>query len=158
MFLSSLTKMFDQHRERMESVMSKESLCAAYDTLAVENLDVISIDRDCALELREILVKQYESPIGSTRLRGHGWTTAHIKSHMLRFLQQKLQAASHILRAALEQPEDRAVLHDENDLLHHDDLHLQDEKVQDADEKVQNLEQQYNEEQLGFDLHALQTD
>jgi len=101
MFRSALQELFTQQRQRLECVVDKTNVDTAFQKLEEMGLDIVSIDRDCCTELQTILNKRYDDPIGSNRLNGMGWTSAHVNDHMKRFLQSKMQSAGHFLRQFL---------------------------------------------------------
>jgi DNA-binding NarL/FixJ family response regulator len=101
MFRSALQELFIQQRQRLECVVEKSNVDTAFKKLEEMGLDIVSIDRDCCTELQTILNKRYDDPIGSNRLNGLGWTSAHVNDHMKRFLQSKMQSAGQFLRQFL---------------------------------------------------------
>jgi len=103
MFRTALQELFSQQRQRLECVVHPEKVNEAFQKLEQMGLDVDSIDKDCCSELLTILNKRYDDPIGSNRLNGHGWTTAHVNDHMKRFLCTKIQSAGNYLRQQLIQ-------------------------------------------------------
>ena len=124
MFQEAIQELFEQHRLRLEASMDKPEdtlrIAQAFADLDLKELGPRHIDRVCTEELKMVLTKQYEKPIGSTRLLGHGWTTAHILDHMKRFLEAKLTAAGHHLRqlcANQEEPQAEQELFFELDTL-----------------------------------------
>ena len=131
MFRIALQELFTQQRQRLECVKDTKKVQEAFQKLEEMGLDVETIDKDCCSELQTILNKRYDDPIGSNRLNGLGWTSAHINDHMKRFFQAKIQSAGQFLRQTLIS----------NDLADTDD-HL------DADDHL---------DDLAFDLHALKS-
>ena len=101
MFRNALQELFTQQRARLECVVDRAHVDVAFEKLEDMGLDIKSIDRDCCSELQTILNKRYDDPIGSNRLNGFGWTSAHVNDHMKRFLHSKMQSAGHFLRQYL---------------------------------------------------------
>jgi len=99
MFRDALEMLFDQQRERLSMVLGLDVVLLAFKDLETQGYDVVSLDRDCAEELKSIISKTYDRPIGSSRLDGFGWTPAHVKEHMRRFLHTKMMHISEVLRS-----------------------------------------------------------
>ena len=113
MFRAALDELFEQQRVRLTTVAGPERVASAFAALAGMNLDAESIDKRCCLELQQILTKKYEDPIASSRLAGYGWTTAHVKDHMRRFLQSRVQHAGQVMRS---------YINGDHDDLEHDEM------------------------------------
>ena len=99
MFRTALDELFQQQRQRLATVAGTERVTAAFEALTAMNLDAEAIDKRCCVELQQILGKKYDDPIASSRLAGYGWTTAHVKDHMRRFLQSRIQHAGQVMRS-----------------------------------------------------------
>ena len=54
----------------------------------------------CWDELQRIAVKKYKNAIEATssRLGGFGWSSAHVKDHMNRFLKERMERRAQIFR------------------------------------------------------------
>ena len=102
MFKDTIEEFFNAQRERLETSFDAKLVSQAYEALEAHSLDATGIDCACAQELCEVLKKKYDKEIGSRRLNGFGWTMAHIKDHMMRFLKTKLEESEQTIKDMLE--------------------------------------------------------
>jgi len=99
MFAKALETLYEKHFERIAQVYDDPK--SAFDLLAEHNLDVLSINKACCIELKEVLVKTHDFQV-SDRLNKYGWTTKHISDHMMRFFESKMKAAARLLTLVLK--------------------------------------------------------
>ena len=101
MFRKVLDDWFMLQREQLFKSHGAECVAAIHDALKARDLDPESIDAALCKELKLVLAIQYEEPIGSSRLNGHGWSVNHVKEHMRRALRLKLQEVSEVVQDVL---------------------------------------------------------
>jgi hypothetical protein len=98
MFRAAINDLFATQRLRISKALCERTMAAALATLDRFNLNEECIDRECMLELAIVLNKKYDTEVTSGRLDNYGWSTAHIRDHMHRFLQSKMRAVGEILK------------------------------------------------------------
>jgi hypothetical protein len=106
MFKSAINDLFATQRLRIAKAVLPETLDAASRTLDEYNLNEESIDRECMKELAIVLNKKYDNEVTSGRLNNYGWSTAHIRDHMHRFLQSKMKAVGEIFKVYVREGPD----------------------------------------------------
>jgi hypothetical protein len=99
MFRAAIDELFKNQLSRISKAVDPEVFNAAQECLEDNNLLAEDIDRECMKELSIILNKKYDIEVASGRLDNYGWSTAHIRDHMGRFLQSKMKAVGNILKA-----------------------------------------------------------
>jgi hypothetical protein len=105
MFFKALQTLFHEQRIRISRICDTDRVDEAFEFLADNALDEVSIDRDCMKELHSILVKRNDVQITtSNRLNKYGWSTARIRDHMNRFFHSKMRAVGSVLKAAVHDP------------------------------------------------------
>jgi len=78
---------------------SAKDIECAMSTLREENLMPDQIERSLCTELKLVCSQKYDEALRtSTRLNGLGWSEGHIKDHMRRFLKEKIDATTAVLR------------------------------------------------------------
>ena len=146
MFRSALDELFQQQRVRLTTVAGPERVNAAFEALKAMNLDAEAIDKRCCVELQQILSKRYDDPISSSRLSGYGWTTAHVKDHMRRLLQSRVQHAGQVMRSYVDG--------DHDDLEQGDALEASDDvDLEDMAPELLEAYEDANDVTTGTDLH-----
>jgi hypothetical protein len=103
MFRASIHDLFDSQRQRISKAVCQDTMNAALETLEKHNLNEDHIDRECMKELSIVLNKKYDNEVTSGRLDNFGWSTAHIRDHMHRFLQSKMKAVGEIFKVYVRQ-------------------------------------------------------
>ena len=101
MFRKVLDDWFVLQREQLFRSHGAECIRIVLEALTSKNLDPQSIDAALCKELKMVLGIQYDEPIGSSRLNGHGWSVNHVKEHMRRALRLKLQEVSEVVQDVL---------------------------------------------------------
>ena len=144
MFRAAIDDLFKNQLSRISKAVNAEVFQAAQECLENNNLLAEDIDRECMKELSIILNKKYDVEVTSGRLDNYGWSTAHIRDHMGRFLQSKMKAVGNILKAYVHEGLDadvdqalrdvavsrRAELIDSIDSQEHDDSNSQGSHLQ----------------------------
>jgi len=99
MFRAAIDELYKAQLSRISKAVDSDVFNAAKECLENNNLLAEDIDRECMKELSIILIKKYDIEVTSGRLDNYGWSTAHIRDHMGRFLQSKMKAVGNILKA-----------------------------------------------------------
>jgi hypothetical protein len=106
MFTEKIQAIYDQQSQRLKVTLQDGPFVETlFQQLYSKGHSPLEISKRCCAELKLVLAKRYEEPIGSNRLDGYGWTRAHIEDHMKRFLAAQLEEAGASLKylLALEQ-------------------------------------------------------
>jgi hypothetical protein len=98
MFRSAIDDLFTNQLHRISKAVTNETLECAKQSLEQNHLFPDDINRDCMKELTIILNKRYDTEVSSGRLDNYGWSTAHVRDHMHRFLQSKMKTVGLILK------------------------------------------------------------
>lgn len=99
MFRAAIDELFKNQLSRISKAVDADVYRAAQECLEINGLLAEDINRECMKELSIILNKKYDVEVASGRLDNYGWSTAHIRDHMGRFLQSKMKAVGNILKA-----------------------------------------------------------
>jgi uncharacterized protein (DUF1810 family) len=106
MFREKIQAIYEQQSQRLKMTMNDGAFVDhLFEKLYSHGHSPTEISKRCCNELKLVLIKRYEEPIGSNRLDGYGWTRAHIEDHMKRYLASQLEEAGAFLKyeLALEQ-------------------------------------------------------
>lgn len=106
MFSGAIHELFELHIRRIEKACdtddARDRVQTALRFLERRDLDADAIDKDCAAELKAVLLRKYETGFAASgRLDGRGWSQKHISEHMERFLRGRLHNVNNVLRAAV---------------------------------------------------------
>lgn len=101
MFRKALEEWFAIQNEQVQKAYGPLVVAQIHEALDLRGLNAESIDAELSDEMKRVLSMQYEEPIGSTRLGGHGWTVNHIKEHMKRALKTKFEDVSAVVHEVL---------------------------------------------------------
>ena len=94
----AIEDLFNEQKRRLLLKYSEESVRTVWLQLEDKCLLPENIDNKIAIELARVSQLRYEENIGSNRLEGFGWSSAHIKDHMKRFLQGLIKESSAVMK------------------------------------------------------------
>ena len=78
---------------------SAKNIEEAMEQLRKDDLMPEQVEKAICRELKVVCCQRYDEALRtSTRLNGFGWSEGHIKDHMRRFLKEKIDATTAVLR------------------------------------------------------------
>lgn len=99
MFRKALDALYDAQKDMLATVMEPEEIEQAFAALSEYGLDPDSVDRSLTTELHNVLAMRYETHTKTDRLNGFGWSSMHVRDHMLRELQRHLKYVASAVKA-----------------------------------------------------------